>query len=58
MTQESLGFEAGIQRKHVSSLELGEKQPSLTTIFALARALRTRPGRFIGLVEKELTQLS
>lgn len=54
MTQEVLGMEAGTQRKHVSALELGDKQPTLTTIFALARALHVPPGRVLNLVEHEL----
>lgn len=54
MTQEELGFAAEIQRKHVSSLELGLKQPSLNTIFKLARALRVRPSHLIALLEQAL----
>jgi len=40
-TQETLGFEAGLRRTYISSLKLGEKQPTLTTIFKLASALNT-----------------
>ncbi|MGX2967478.1 helix-turn-helix domain-containing protein [Ursidibacter sp. B-7004-1] len=39
LTQEQLGFEADIQRIYVSKLELGQQQPSLTTIFKLAHGL-------------------
>lgn len=39
LTQEQLGFEADIQRIYVSKLELGQQQPSLTTIFKLAKGL-------------------
>jgi len=35
-------------------LELGQQQPSLTTLFKLAHALKCRPGRFIDLVESEM----
>lgn len=52
MTQEEMGFAAEIQRKHVSSLELGLKQPSLSTIFKLARALQMRPSQLIAQVEQ------
>lgn len=51
MTQEEMGFSAEIQRKHISSLELGLKQPSLSTIFKLARALQLKPNELIAQVE-------
>lgn len=56
LSQEELGFEAGLQRKHISSLELGEKQPTITSVFKLAAALKVKPGKFIGLVDNELTK--
>jgi transcriptional regulator with XRE-family HTH domain len=40
LTQEQLGFESELRRTYISSLELGEKQPSLSTIFKLAHALK------------------
>jgi len=52
MTQEEVGFAAGIQRKHVSSLELGLKQPTLNTIFKLAFALRLRPSELVAMLEE------
>jgi transcriptional regulator with XRE-family HTH domain len=54
MTQEKLGLEAGIQRKHVSAVELGIKQPTLTSVFKLSRALGLEPGALIALVDDEL----
>ena len=54
MTQESLGFEAGLQRKYISMLELGERQPTLTTIFKLAGALGLKASDLVALVEAEL----
>ena len=39
LTQEELGLRAELQRKHISSLELGQKLPNIATVFALARAL-------------------
>lgn len=56
LTQEQLGFEAGLRRTFVSSLELGQKEPSLTTIFKLSRALKFDVAELLRLVEKELTQ--
>ena len=53
MTQEELGFNAGLQRKYISLLELGEQQPTLTTIYKLSSALKVRPGRFLDLMDDE-----
>jgi transcriptional regulator with XRE-family HTH domain len=50
LTQEKLGFEAGIQRKYVSELELGQKSPSLDTVLKICRAVGVPPGAFITLV--------
>ena len=54
LTQEQLGFEADLRRTYISSLELGEKQPSLTTIFRLANALEIPMSKLLKLVEKEI----
>lgn len=56
LTQEGLGFEAGVQRTYVSILELGQQQPSLTTILKLARALGLTAGDLVQLVEKRVAQ--
>jgi len=39
LTQEELGEKAGLQRNFISSLELAQKQPSLVTVFKIAKAL-------------------
>jgi len=54
LTQEQLGFEAGLRRTFISSLELGEKQASLATIQKLAAVFDLSMAKFIQLVEKEL----
>ena len=54
LTQEQLGFEADLRRTFVSSLELGEKQPTLLTIFKLSKALKIAPSQMISLVEDGL----
>lgn len=56
LTQEQLGFEADLRRTYVSSLELGEKQPSLTTILKLAAALGCSAADLIGDVESEIAK--
>jgi len=54
LTQEQLGFDADLRRTYISSLELGEKQPSLTTIYRLANALEIPMSKLLKLVEKEI----
>lgn len=47
LTQEQLGLEADLRRTYISLLELGQQQPSLTTILKLAIALQCRPGELV-----------
>ncbi|OOW65751.1 hypothetical protein Xlen_03925 [Xanthomonas campestris pv. leeana] len=53
-TQEELGFEAGLERNFVSMLELGQRQPSLASVFKLARALGISAPQLVELVDKQL----
>lgn len=50
LSQEQLSFRADVQRKHISALEHGHKEPSISTLFRLATALDTPPDRFVSLV--------
>lgn len=54
LTQEQLGFEADLRRTYVSILELGQQQPTLTTIFKLAQALGRSAADLVGEVEAEM----
>ena len=54
LTQEDLGFEADLRRTYVSVLELGQQQPSLTTILKLSGALGRPASEVMALVEAEL----
>lgn len=57
LTQEQLSFESGIQRIYVSKLELGQQQPSLSTIFKLANGLNCSASDLIQLTEDILDNL-
>jgi transcriptional regulator with XRE-family HTH domain len=57
-TQEQFGFESDLRRTYVSILELGQQQPSLTTILKIAQALKFPARDLIGLVEDELKATS
>lgn len=52
LTQEQLGFEADLRRTFISLLELGQQQPTLTTIMKLAGPLNTSASRIVASVEK------
>ena len=54
LTQEELGFEADLRRTYVSVLELGQQQPSLTTILKLSKALKISPRDVMAMVEAEI----
>ena len=56
MTQEELGFEADLRRTYVSILELGQQQPSLSTILKISSALKISARELIAHVEDELKQ--
>lgn len=56
LTQEQLGFEAELRRTYISILELGQQQPSLTTILKVAQALNCTAGKLMELVELEIRQ--
>ena len=51
LTQEQLGLEADLRRTFVSLLELGQQQPTITTIFKLSKALNLLPSELISEVE-------
>ena len=54
LSQEELGFEADLRRTYVSVLELGQQQPSLTTILKLSKALNLTASEIMAMVEAEL----
>ena len=54
LTQEQLGFEADLRRTFISILELGQQQPTLTTILKLAAALGTTAATIVSDVEKTM----
>lgn len=55
LTQEQLGFEADLRRTYVSILELGQQQPTLTTIIKLAQAFKMPAHELIRHVEEVIS---
>jgi transcriptional regulator with XRE-family HTH domain len=45
LTQEQLGWAAGIHQTAVARIESGERKPTLNTIFKLARGLDVPPSK-------------
>ena len=56
LSQEQLGLESGVQRNFISLIETGQNQPTITTIFKLAVALRVKPSKLVAMAEKLLDE--
>jgi transcriptional regulator with XRE-family HTH domain len=54
LTQEQLGFESTLQRNYISTLERGQQQPTLTSIFKLSASLGVPASKLIELTEAEI----
>ena len=54
LTQEELGFESGLTRAYISSIELDQKLPSITTIAKVAQALELSLSELMSFVDKEM----
>jgi transcriptional regulator with XRE-family HTH domain len=54
LTQEELGFESELTRAYISSIELDQKLPSITTIEKLAKAFDLSLSELMKLVEIEI----
>jgi len=54
LSQEDLSFASCLDRTFLSRLERGKRQPSITTLFDLARALETSPSEIVSRVESRI----
>lgn len=52
LSQEQLGLEADVQRNFISLIELGQNQPTLSTIAKLARALGMKASELVAEAER------
>ena len=52
LSQEQLALDCGLDRTFISMIERGQRQPTLSSIFRLAKALSIRPSKLLALVEK------
>ena len=51
LSQEALAHESGLDRTYISLLERGERQPTLKTLLALARALKVSASTLVARTE-------
>jgi len=58
LTQEQLGLDADLRRTFVSILELGQQQPTLTTILKISAVLDLKPSELLDLVGREIEEIS
>jgi len=54
ISQEKLAEYCDLDRTYISLLERGQRQPTITTIFKLAKALNISPSALIGKVEHQV----
>jgi transcriptional regulator with XRE-family HTH domain len=55
-SQEDIAFDSALDRSFISLLETGRQQPSLITIFQLAKSLGVSPSQIISSVEDKLRE--
>lgn len=51
LSQEQLGLESGVQRNFISLIELGQNQPTISTLSKLARALGIKASELVAEAE-------
>lgn len=54
LSQEELALSADVDRTFVSQMERGIRQPTLTTLLKLSRALEVQPSTLVARMEKLL----
>ena len=55
MSQETLAFDAGIDRSFLSEIECGLKCPTIETVAALAYAMDSKPSELLKLAEERIS---
>lgn len=53
LSQEEIAYASNLDRSFISLLETGRQQPSLITVFQLAKALGISAGQLISAVEEK-----
>jgi len=58
ITQEKLAEFCDLDSTYISLLERGQRQPTITTIFKLAKALKISPSTLVEKVEHQLKEIA
>lgn len=53
-TQQTFADQSGLSRSYLSNLEVGIQDPSINTIFTLAKTLKMKPSALVYLMEEKL----
>lgn len=56
ISQENLAFLSGLDRTYISLLERGKRQPSLTSLFSISRALDITLVEFTTALEEKINE--
>lgn len=56
VSQESLAFLSGLDRTYISLLERGKRQPTLTSLFSISKALDMTLVEFTTALEKKVNE--
>jgi len=56
-SQDSFAHRTGYHRNYIGQLERGEKSPSLTALFTVARSCEMQPSQILKMVEKLLDRV-
>lgn len=56
LSQEKLAEYCDLDRTYISLLERGLRQPTITTVFSLSKALDIQPSIFVKIVESKLEE--
>ncbi len=54
ISQEELGFRAGVHRTYLSQVDRGIKSPTLSVMLKLARALGSTAAKLVAAVERQM----
>lgn len=52
LSQEALALDCNLDRTFISMLERGKRQPTLSTLFTLAKVLGARPSDILSRIER------
>ena len=58
LSQEALGYAAGLHRNYVGAIERGELNPTIRTVLRLAVGLQIRPSRLVQTAEQHQAKMA